>query len=70
MPWCEPCARFLRPNSGAVVGTCPSCGERVTDAGGAPVRSQKVPWHFWVFAGAAVVYLGWRLIQGLWLLVT
>ena len=39
-------------------------------AGGAPARSQKVPWHFWVFAGAAVVYLGWRLIQGLWLLVT
>ena len=70
MPWWEPCARFLSPNSGSGVGTCPSCGERVTDAGGAPVRSQKVPWHFWVFAGAAVVYLGWRLIQGLWLLVT
>ncbi|GIT01318.1 MAG: hypothetical protein CM1200mP26_30300 [Acidimicrobiales bacterium] len=41
----------------------------MTDAGGAPARSQKVPWHFWVFAGAAVVYLGWRLNQGLWLLV-
>ena len=42
----------------------------MTDAAGAPASSQKVPWHFWVFAGAAVVYLGWRLIQGLWMLVT
>ncbi len=54
----------------SVVGTCPRCGEKVTDADGAPANSQKVPWHFWVFAGAAVVYLGWRLIQGLWMLVT
>ena len=54
----------------SVVGTCPRCGEKATDADGAPANSQKVPWHFWVFAGAAVVYLGWRLIQGLWMLVT
>ena len=38
--------------------------------GGATANSQKVPWHFWVFAGAAVVYLGGRRIQGLWMLVT
>ena len=54
----------------SVVGTCPKCGERVTDADGELATSQKVPWHFWVFAGAAVVYLGWRLVQGIWMLVT
>lgn len=25
----------------------------------------KVPWHFWVLVAAAVLYLGWRLVQGL-----
>ena len=54
----------------SVVGTCPKCGERATGADGGLVTSQKVPWHFWVFAGAAVVYLGWRLVQGVWMLVT
>ena len=54
----------------SVVGTCPKCGERVTDADGELATSQKVPWHFWVFAGAAAVYLGWRLVQGIWMLVT
>ena len=28
----------------------------------------KIPWHFWVLVIALVVYLGWRLIQGIeWL---
>ena len=56
----------LRISSRYVAG----CGGQGTDADGAPASSQKVPWHFWVFAGAAVVYLGWRLIQGLWMLIT
>ncbi len=42
----------------------------MTDADGELATSQKVPWHFWVFAGAAVVYLSWRLVQGVWMLVT
>ena len=42
----------------------------MTDADGAPASAQKGPGHFWVCAGAAVVYLGGRLIQGLWMLVT
>lgn len=25
----------------------------------------KVPWHFWVGVVAMVVYLGWRLLQGI-----
>jgi hypothetical protein len=29
----------------------------------------RPPWHFWVFVAAAVIYLGWRLVQGVaWLL--
>ena len=28
----------------------------------------RVPWHFWVGVVAMVVYLGWRLLQGvIWL---
>ncbi len=52
------------------MGTCPKCGDKVSDAEGKPVASQKAPWHFWVFVGAAVIYLSWRLIQGVWLLFT
>lgn len=25
----------------------------------------RPPWHFWVLVAAVVVYLGWRLVQGL-----
>jgi len=29
----------------------------------------KAPWHFWLLVIALVLYLGWRLIQGIeWLL--
>lgn len=52
------------------MGTCPKCGGRVEDAYGRPAASQKVPWHFWLFVGAAGIYLGWRLLQGVWWLVT
>ena len=32
-------------------------------------HSAKVPWHFWLLLAAVVIYLGWRLIQGVeWLL--
>ena len=65
MPWCDLCAKYLAPNAVSVVGTCPTCGKKVTGTDGQEVRSQKVPWHFWVFVSAAFIYLGWRLIQGL-----
>jgi hypothetical protein len=29
---------------------------------------RDVPWHFWVGVAAVVLYLGWRLIQGVLLL--
>jgi hypothetical protein len=28
----------------------------------------KAPWHFWVLVAAVLLYLGWRLLQGIaWL---
>lgn len=28
-------------------------------------QPDKIPWHFWLMVAATVVYLGWRVIQGL-----
>ena len=66
MPWCEECARFYSPPTLSPEGDCPE-GHHVAEppAGEDP---PKVPWHFWVLLGALVIYLGWRLIQGIaWL---
>ena len=70
MPWCASCDKYLSPNAVSVVGTCPTCGDRVEDSDGTPARSQKVPWHFWVFASAAAGYLSRRLVEGIVKLVT
>tara|TARA_B100001250_G_scaffold350976_1_gene322926 strand:+ start:571 stop:783 length:213 start_codon:yes stop_codon:yes gene_type:complete len=70
MPWCVSCDKYLSPNSVSVVGTCSSCGNRVIEGDDKEVKSQKIPWHFWVFVTAAMIYLGWRLIEGLWVLFT
>ena len=70
MPWCASCDKYLSPNAVSVVGTCPTCGVRVEDSDGTPARSQKIPWHFWVFASAAAIYLAWRLVEGIVRLVT
>ena len=65
MPWCEDCAKFWNPNSMPPDGTCPSCGRMISEA----PPAQKIPWHFWILVVAAVLYLGWRAIQGVqWLL--
>ena len=70
MPWCASCDKDLSPNAVSVGGTCPTCGVRVEDSDGKPARSQKIPWHFWVFASAAAIYLAWRLVEGIVRLVT
>ena len=64
MPWCDDCAKFWNPNSMPPDGTCPTCGAVIADA-----PDTSVPWHFWLLLGALVLYLGWRLVQGVeWLL--
>jgi hypothetical protein len=61
VPWCEDCARFYTPTSMGEGGECPTCSRVI---GAVP----KVPWHFKLLLGATVIYLGWRLVQGLgWL---
>ncbi len=78
MPWCEDCSKFYTPSTLTPSGDCPS-GHHVADPESAITQStaeprddehnSKVPWHFWLLLAAVVLYLGWRLIQGIqWLL--
>ena len=57
MPWCEDCSRFYNPPSMSAGGECPSCGRVIATA-------VSTPWHFKLLVGTAVLYLGWRAIQG------
>lgn len=65
MPWCDDCDVYLAPNAVKTDGSCPTCDAKADtgDLGGGapPVRA---PWHFWVMVVALVLYLGWRLVQG------
>lgn len=64
MPWCEDCSRFWNPSSMPPDASCPSCGRLIGD----PPKQQRVPWHFWILVASAVLYLGWRAVQGIeWL---
>jgi len=79
VPWCETCSRFYTPSTLTATGDCPG-GHHVVDppaalpqaSGGAddpPEAPLRVPWHFWLLVAALVVYLGWRLVQGVqWIL--
>ncbi len=70
MPWCDPCERYLSPNTVATDGRCPECG-RAVEAGHARAASPpaKVPWHFWLLLTATGAYLGWRAAQGIMLVL-
>ena len=65
MPWCDPCGRFYNPNTLRVDGTCPNCDTKLAES----AERQKVPWHFWLLLAGLAVYLGWRLIQLVLLIV-
>jgi hypothetical protein len=74
VPWCDDCERFSNPNTLAKDGGCPSCGtiiaapRRPDELDDAETGLKSVPWHFWLLLIALVVYLGWRLVQGVgWL---
>jgi len=82
VPWCTDCDRFLSPSSVRDDGTCPHCG-RAVEGGELAVRAREtrrsaepdeeplppIPWHLKLLAAAIVVYLAWRLVQGVdWLL--
>lgn len=68
VPWCETCDRFYNPNTLQADGSCRTCGRPVapaertvrTEAEGRP----KAPWHFKLLVAATVIYLAYRLVQG------
>lgn len=65
MPFCETCDRFYNPNTLNPDGTCPTCGRQVGEGGAVATEdSLTTPWHFKLLVLAVVVYLGWRLVQG------
>lgn len=65
MPWCEGCDRFYNPNSVRTDGSCPSCGRQIGEPGAvATAEVPPAPWHFKLLLVAVVLYLGWRLLQG------
>jgi hypothetical protein len=79
MPWCDDCARYWTYNALPPDGTCPSCGRPVTTAISGPAQrvdlkalagdKAKVPWHFKLMVVALVVYLTWRAVQLVMLVV-
>lgn len=79
MPWCSTCNRFLSPPTVTPEGGCPRCG-RPVDPGQArpagatmehdePANPEEefppVPLHMKILGASVVIYLGWRLIQGI-----
>lgn len=79
MPWCDDCDRFYNPNTLTESGACPECGstlersdrfEKAAAARAERGEGAKIPWHFWFLAVALVIYLGYRLIQLIVIIVT
>jgi hypothetical protein len=79
VPWCATCDRFLSPPSVTAEGACPTCGRPVeagrahppagaTDTEVPPAGGEEevpsVPLHMKILGASVVIYLGWRLIQG------
>ncbi|HET9769256.1 MAG TPA: hypothetical protein VFS16_00105 [Acidimicrobiia bacterium] len=80
MPWCSTCDRFLSPPSVTAEGSCPQCGRPVeagharppttatdTDPSSPPGEEEMppVPLHMKILGASVVIYLGWRLVQGI-----
>ena len=59
MTTCADCDRYWRPVELGEGGACPTC-ERLLDT-----TPAKTPWHFKLLVAATVLYLGWRLVEGL-----
>ena len=75
MPWCDDCAKFWNPPT-LRDGACPTCGAPLmppeaspatpVDAAPRAVARPRAPWHFKMLLVATVVYLGYRLYQGVY----
>ena len=70
MAWCRECDRYLTPATLTSEGACPNCGQEVQHPEQIPVpAAERIPWHFWLLVGGAAVYLVWRAVQGVALLL-
>ena len=70
MAWCRSCERYLTPATLTAEGVCPACGREVQHPDERPTAAaDRIPWHFWLLVGGAAVYLVWRAVQGVALLL-
>lgn len=61
MPWCDDCSQFHDSAAIGRGGECPACGRVI-------IKPARTPWHFKLLIVATVIYLTYRLVQGiLWL---
>jgi hypothetical protein len=68
VPHCDACERFYNPNTLRPDGTCPTCGRLLAQPAEVEAATGGAPWHFKLLIAITVVYLSWRLVQGLvWL---
>jgi len=73
--FCEPCNKWRKPGALMPDGSCPRCRTVIDeqaaaagdehDAAQAEADAYTIPWHFWVMVAATMLYLGWRVIQGI-----
>jgi len=69
VPWCSECARFLSPSTVRPDGACPACGRPVDSEGGRGRALRRIPWHLKLLLAVFVLYLGYRIVQGIeWLI--
>ena len=70
MAWCPACDRYLTPAALTSEGACPTCGRGVQHPPQRPAAAaERIPWHFWLLVAGAAVYLVWRAVQGVALLL-
>lgn len=55
--WCDTCDAMVPIGDLDEDDRCPTCGETV--------GSRRIPWKFRLMIAASVVYLGYRLFQGI-----
>ncbi len=61
MPWCEECDERIEEEDLTEEGTCPVCGSE-------PLEHRKSPWYFKFMVVATVIYVIFRIVQGIiWL---
>jgi hypothetical protein len=68
---CPGCGRSVEapPGSASARGSGSDTEAELASVGVETDEDVKAPWHFWVMIAAAAIYLGWRLLEGVWWLI-